>query len=416
MYTLEKSYVKKDWEWSVEDVKDWTLAEVFKDAQSILLIVTWANEGVSYSARIRDNTEFMATYDRGRVTVEEWLASFTEDKLILRTAPVGLSEAEAVRAFDLFDLKMQYKTSNTAFAQGVQIPIGLDNDYCFTNTGEVINPNAFDYYTKLEANSLFAVNGYVLPTVIHEGYIHILYGARYMAEMGHKITTVIDFSDLGGIVKEKFAASKITVLERRDIDIDNGIVRCTIDTDISLTGKCFFLVIGGYIFMMNGIYKDIGANKILVELEIKRFIINELNKPFTVTKPFEAANVLDSGAMANTFDPVSLLTQFDSFLVVTNTADLAMNQEEMRRSTVPGMYTFWRIPRGMTFYEDGLLAPIWTVGYNKDDAGFAALPRKRRFDLSNTVPFGEQKAIIHHGQRMRLMLNMDIYVRDVYSF
>lgn len=416
-YYFEKSYVRKNYEWSVEDISAWTIAKVISDTQSVRIILNWENNIISYSMRLRDNKHFINIADKSK-TITQWLAEFTEDKLILTDAPNGLMDAKSIIYHDLSSINTITKTGNSKYGEGQVIPRGLDNDYCFRNPDDV-NPLNRYHVDNMEKNCLFAINGYIRPTVRVDKWLHIVDGARIHFEEKYNVTSVIDFTDIGGISKYKILPENVKVLPRTTADTLNGetrvLVRLNSDADI-FTERMPIVVLGGHIHVMDNTYEDLAPDLMLIKVNHKLAIMRELGKIFVRDKPYEYANVRHGGAQIDTFDVVKYVTAEDSFIVVINNPELGMKRSTLVPTGLSGTYTFWRYPKGIGIFDNGKLAPYYAAGVNKDDVSLNTLPSFENQYLVDTQPIPGSAVISRNTSRPKHIKLMDMHIIDLYVF
>lgn len=414
MYTLEKSYIKKDWEWQVEDIGEWTIEKVLKETQSVRMIVTFTGELVSFSARLRDNRHFISKANKTD-TVNQWLASFEKDVLVLTKAPQGLIDATMVEVTDLDNLPVISRTGNENYAPDQPLPPGVDTDLCIQPVEDLrlVNHYGLD---NLEKNFLFAINGYFRPVYRFADWLHISQGVQMMADENLYIASAVDFTEVGGITQIPITPDMVNLINETEVDKFNGEVRATIDLGTDITGKTILMVMGGYLHILDGTYEDIGPKKVLVRINKKRAILREYDKPVQNDKPYQPANVRDNGVIYNTFDAEKYLCQRDSWIVVLNNSDIGLMREPLIGTGIPSEYTFYRAPKGLTFDETGKFCPFVIEGYNKDDCAINTIPTKRVYDLADTISIHQSKVFGNQLRVRQKVEAMDVYTLDLYNF
>lgn len=255
--------------------------------------------------------------------------------------------------------RSNYKVELTKIGQTLpdNYPITLKDDL------EITRPKFDTEMSLLHTHALITVNGYVHETITSDGRTFVYDGGKTLRKARNNALGILSFLDVSKLTKIHLTDQQIYTIGN-DSTLYN---RTYIDTGVDLTGKSYFLVMGGYlIFPEDNVLWRINDNTIALNLNqlpyIERFYESELvldqhhleierlpNDPATFN-----INQLKSDAFIRTY-----LKGRNTFLVVLDVNHLAYNKIYLRHSGMPGMFTAYQDPTYPLIVNYGRVAEYW---------------------------------------------------------
>lgn len=387
MYAIVRTYVRLDNIWQFKDISDETISEVRANYSNFRIVVTWDSGSVESEIHFKDIEDLLSTVT-GTLTVEEWLATYTSADVPARTEIQRLSTARCVSFTDLHNYAFDFiGRGNNTYAPDAKLPIGEDvdlmlgNSYPDSDQGSVYN---------IAKNGILCSNGRMLRTVGHDGFVYGVNAHYEAGDFKQENYSILDFTEVGGIIKKDFTEDMLTVLPRTVNDISLSRTRVIIDTGEDLTNLTPLASLDGYLSYKNHEIKIFNKTSIKISISHKTVITRASRRLHEALTWIGAANVRDEGLRAETFDALEFFKANTSFLILIQNPEVSIIEEPVEYSGINGFYVHYRYPKGILMSEKGRMLPYFVNDYDKDVVSLAVGDVTKRITLtSETVPWAD---------------------------
>lgn len=413
MYTLIKTYVKKDYHWQQVDVGGVSINTLLTQYQEVRSRIKWGGNTHDYMMDLTKNLHHIAPVNRG-MNLDTFITSQTEEVFDYAKRARLMVESDAVTYKPIYDYGIVTKTGNYRYGEDTPIPYGEDTDL------ELTSPNIPEYDSrhvgKLKDNALFTINGRVYDTVYDAKRLFVVNGHEAIRRHPRYILSVIDFSRVGGISKEGIYNENLKLVDRSTDDRVKHQTRVVVDFTEDPSGKTPILVINGHLHILDGSYKIIDASKMLITIDHKLAVKRAIRHPHHRLDWFDAANVRHHGIRTDRFYVDKYLDQTESFIVWIHTSDLSLYKEHLKDTGVIGAYNHYRAPTGMVFDHEHILQPYRITDYNSSVCEIRTLPNIYNPLIFETNEFGLFPSISDGGVSTPELQLYSAFSLDLYVF
>lgn len=252
-------------------------------------------------------------------------------------------------------IRSQYKIDLT------KIGVGIPDNYPVNELDDlrITRPKYPTDLTLLHSHCLISVNGYYHMTDTDGAVSYVYNGAKTLHKSRMNHLGILSFLDIGEIQKVRLDPDAIypqsptaSLREKLYFDIEED-----------LTGKSYFLVLGGYlVFPSENAFWQSGERTFALD-------INQLPFPERLQ---ESNLYIDLSALGlsslDPIDPLELysdtvlkkyLTMMESYLVIVDVPNLITNKLFLRHSHLPGMFTAYQDPTLPLIVNYGKVAEYW---------------------------------------------------------
>jgi hypothetical protein len=220
-------------------------------------------------------------------------------------------------------------------------------------------------YQAIYNNCLVSVNGLLRQTSYSDSGLYVINGGQSRFESNQTNVALTDFSAVGGlqlinITKEMLYRPQVESKHYRYAHLNLGV-----DTE----SKTVILVLGGYLHVLDSVYKEIGNGLIQIDFN---------NYPF-IQRYYDSRSQLDLSTMENDFESFDhnesqrsvdellrseatiehFLSLPETFAVVVDTPNLYVDQQMVERSGLPGIFFINKVPRLPLMTQRGKLKEYW---------------------------------------------------------
>lgn len=303
-----------------------------------------------------DMDQFRGDYSAYAGTVAQLLVEI--GSLTLETVPsLPSSDVKYALYSDARQADFQVDLARAGYYDPVNYPGSDMDDLTIVKRGGTVAGETLGKYC------LFTVNGFVHRSTYAGGRLYILDGAKSGRISEHNSVGVQSFYNLGEITQHEIDAN--TVLPKDPETPIGDKLTFTLPADV--TGKSFFLVLGGYIVPVEDrVFYEDGSGHVTLHLnkiplldrlfESKDFIdLSSLELPTVETS--ETAIHEPSVFTQETVRKLFSLSQ--SFLVVVDIPHLTMSKISIRHRSYPTAFTTIEEPTQALLVGHGRLAEYW---------------------------------------------------------
>lgn len=362
MFNFVRSYVKIGLEWSAKDIRNEPLTQILSSYANARIVVTWDAEPQEYSFRINDNRD---TIGLGITTnsLDQFLQTLQRDALVLGGAPGGLGSASYVRYYEPWDLAtVNVETTNVGYGEGKEIPVGRRVDVRMQTQYSDVDHRSTKNIAK---NSLMVVNGRVVQTHYQDGWWYGLTAGESLLKEDRNDIGILDFAAVGGIEITPVTADNATTIIRTLSDQMRHITRVKISMDRPMTGRTPILVMDGHIHVLDGVYDEVSANHLLVEVDHSVAIQRARKRSGEKLGYVQSANVRENAVNNATFNAAEYMATTDTFIVMVDTDDLSLHAERIPTTNIYGTMRHYRSPEGLVVFENRQISHYRVTDYNE---------------------------------------------------
>lgn len=240
-----------------------------------------------------------------------------------------------------------------------------DNEWSEEQLVDLLLTRADTDYRQLYESCLVTVNGLVRQTSYSEAGLYVVNGAQARFDSKETNIALTDFSKLGkldfvDLTKEMLYRPQAESKHYRYAHLNLG---------VETENKTVLLVLGGYLHILDGVYKDIGNGLIQIDFN---------NYPM-IQRYYDSRHSLDLTLMEETFETFDhnesqrvvadllrdeqtiehLLELPESFAVVVDTPNLYVERHQVEKSGLPGIFYWHSMPRWPLLCQRGKLKEYW---------------------------------------------------------
>lgn len=228
--------------------------------------------------------------------------------------------------------------------------------------------NRPDYTTDMHLvheYCMVSVNGYFHRTDADDNYAYVYDGGTSTLKNKQNQVGMVSFLDIGKL-------TKLSIKEQNILAPADGTAlskRCNLWVDNDLTGKSFFLVLGGYLVFPDEVsFWQSGDHTLTLNLEslplLERYFESNLCLDLSslgLKQSSTNANMISSEEFYTDEVMKKYLMLSQSFLVIVDADNLFTNKLFIRNSNLPGMFTAYKDPSYPLIVNYGKIAEYWKV-------------------------------------------------------
>lgn len=367
MYNFVRSYVKKDYQWSLVDVSAITLRDLLDTYTTVRIIATWDASVIPFIIETKDNVSILSVADKD-LTVTDWLATYTEADLNAKPDVKQLRDVKALRFADLHEYQVDIDRGNHEYADGLEIPVGSDVDLVIRN--QLKQEDEQSTY-NLGKNSVLCVNGRLLETIHAHGNVYGVGAVTEADTEGKYLLSILDFTDVGGCERVSITEDNMVSRLRTMNDEQTYTTKVVVDVGTSMRGKTPVCSLDGMFHYSKQVIRPISDTKVEITVRHDVAIKNASRRVHDVLPWINPVTAREQGIDSLTFDANKFLLAKTSFIILINTDELCIHEEAVGPTFIPGFYTHYRAPRGILKGEDGRLMPYYINDFNQDTVSIA---------------------------------------------
>lgn len=418
MYTITTAYTRNNYTWTPVHADDLaaltatTVKLLLNTYQDVRLDVSWPNTNES-RLDLRKSVHLFTMADRDK-TLTAWLNLFTSPSGLPGTDSLKLIQSQAVEFADIEKYHLHRATGNRNYSDSDTVPLGADTDLVLTSDFPVGDSRSTE---NVAMNCLFAINGQVFEHSWSDGKIFVHDAVKSLRHGRDEVISVLDFSNIGGLDFHTVTTAGVNLLAQNDDDIALRRHRAVISHGGDSRGKIPFMILNGHLHIFKNNYKILDSTKILVEIDMLSELKRAMKYPLTSPPFMDPANVGLNGFRLDTFDPMAFLTETTCLVGFMKSTELSMIREHVPATKLRGAYEFYRVPRGLTFFSDGTLAPWLLFGFNVNGAHLQTIDNYDHHWSFETNPKDEHIVIPHVSvDEQRDNDCLDLSIVEIYRF
>ncbi|MBH14186.1 MAG: hypothetical protein CMF37_14835 [Leeuwenhoekiella sp.] len=368
MYTLSRAFVQQGRQWESVDVSNLTFVELFQSYKNVIFVLIVGGEE---RAVLLNDLDKSLRYNK--TTVSDWLVDNTKTLPWLPTVP-NIDHPKSVFYADVFDHEFTVKRSD--HTKHIDSPnIGkMGPDALITHEG-------IDY-VQLAKHSLFTVNGYVHRVSASSQGLYVLRAGETLERTDSNHFGLINFSQLGEIQTHPIKEEQVKV----DIRIPAHEQVMVTLPDVDFSTKTVLLCIGGYLVMLDDTYQVVGDHTLKISFKhyplIRRVLLSREDIQLDdLINPIGNIQVKD--IQSSSFIRRYLSHPF-SFIITIDNDNIALREERLQETGLPGKFRSAEIPQGILMDNEGLIAEYSLIG-SPDDYLVSARVKEEKQLLLDTV-------------------------------
>lgn len=281
-------------------------------------------------------------------TLNQYLISIGNATLPVEPTEIAL-DYKTVRALQLWNCHFNFKPMNRNMHPDMDVSWDQQRDLYGTHPS-AIKENLTKY-------GLFTVNGFVhLTDTVADG-ICIYDGCKSGRKGEDTQVGMLDFQHIGEL--KCYPITKSMLFKRSETARYKESVY--IKSPVSMAGKTPFLVLGGYLHALDGLYSAVSDNVLKFDFYryswVKRFNLanqeidlSSLNVEVLPNGSYAYESLMSDAVIAEWF------TLSQSFIVLIDAKDLNVSTMEVEYSGLPGVYYTYSKPRYPLILGDGKIA------------------------------------------------------------
>lgn len=258
---------------------------------------------------------------------------------------------------DAFRCQYKIEVAKIGYSLPDNYPITLKDDAVVTRPKYPTNMR------MLHTHALITVNGFVHETTADNDRAYIYDAGKTLRKSRNNSVGILSFAGISEV-------KKIHVGKE---DIHTGATstslyeRLYIDTKTDLTGKSYFLVLGGYIILPEDqILWKVNETSVAVNLGnmpyIERFYESDAVMDLTsleIERDLDNPGLFNINQLKSNEFIKSYFTARNSFMVVLDTNHMVYNKNYLRHSNLPGMFKAYQEPEYPLVVNYGRIAEYW---------------------------------------------------------
>jgi len=327
--------------WNHYDTKNVMLRQVYGRFSKAIVIV---HDSYTDKEMYVNMMYYVTTLATSEQTVGEWLADM--NGLPLNTVP------------ELPNADYKYAEYANAVLHGYKImPAWLGryvpDNYPVADMPDLrlTRPRLPTNMELLHTHCLLSVNGYFHQTDATEDEAYIIQGGTTATMMRCSHTGILSFMGIGAVKKHPWRKEQIIPLNP-DGKLKDGML---LRTDVDLTNKSVFMVLGGYIVPpQEGVFYQNGDQTFVFQLKgipyVQRYFNSYKELDMSSMNVIRETNGVDAEAInQESLWSDEVITQFmmlsQSFLVVVDSPEIFFEHFNVRVSNLPGFLTSYQEPK-----------------------------------------------------------------------
>lgn len=355
MLVIQDAIAKKNRVWSSIDITGLSIVSLLENYDNV--IVSILNDTA--------NTIFSLIINTLRL---DKTAQFVDVATFLQL-PTTIPDNILVPHITLSNRRTVY--SHTLYAGGLSGQIGDHTMHPENETIDNFSPDLI--ITSMErtpqnvySNHLFTVNGLIHPSVFTNEGVYIKGGNLHLRRSEGSTIGAINFTNVGTISQHPITRSNIRHYQNGDSEAKLPLVDTLLINVPSLEteGKTIFLVVGGYLLPLDGMYSVIGDSDIKIQLRdypiLERMLsASDILPDDRFVARHGAINVPDivgDDGIRKLFDDEH------TFIVALDASNVCVESEYLEKTGLPGRFLLHRSPKGILFNNDGKVSEFeWGV-------------------------------------------------------
>jgi hypothetical protein len=342
-------------QWEVKDLSNILVFDIYSNYSKIILELS--NPYLPSNVYV-DMDSLKAKYSSYNGTLADLLVEIGNTTLqTVSTFPT--TTIKYVRYADAF--MAGYKIDKTIV--GKQLPAGYPADLLVD-----LKMNRPDYNTDMKLlhdYCMVSVNGFYHRTDADDNYAYVYDGGTSTLKNKQNHIGILSFLDIGKLTKQPIQEQNI-LTSYDDTPLSK---RCVLWSDTDLTGKSFFLVLGGYmIFPEDNVVWQSGDHLISLNFSamplLERYFESNLCLDLS-SLGLSQSSVNENMISSEEFFSDAVLKKYlmlsQSFLVIVDTENIFTNKMFIRNSNLPGMFTAYQDPSYPLIVNYGKVAEYWKV-------------------------------------------------------
>lgn len=345
-YQIDFTLVKKkgsNVRWEEVDISNLTIKELFKEYKDLKMQLLHPTFEKDMYVELEDLRLVLTDELR---TVSQSLQDVSEVNLNLREGKLNLVRCRVI-VDDLWDAGYTMDRANISYHPELDISTSDKVDTLITKEGVD--------YKDLHEHTLVSLNGLFYRTSYSEFGMYVLDGSYPLAK-GHTYAGLVSFENIGKIECVPFTEEMIY----STVETPQLYLRTNIDLGVNIEDKTVLLCIGGYLHILDNLYKVVGSSQIQIDFTkyplIQRFIesydLVDLSSLGVERDPVEVAKILNSNDYIK-----KLLTLSQSFAVIVDNVDVHLIKSLAESSGLPGVFYYPEEPKSPLVYNRGRFMP-----------------------------------------------------------
>lgn len=342
-------------QWEIKDLSNILVFDIYSNFSKIVLELS--NPYLAANVYV-DMDTLKAKYSSYNGTLNALLVEIG-DTTLQTTDTFPTTTIKYVRYADAF--MAGYKVDKTTI--GKQLPTGYPTDLLAD-----LKLNRPDYNTDMQLlhdYCMVSVNGFYHRTDADDNYAYVYDGGTSTLKNKQNHIGILSFLDIGKLDKQ-------SIKEQNILSSGDGTPlskRCVLWTDTDLTGKSFFLVLGGYMLFPDNVSMwQSGDHLITLNFSamplLERYFESNLCLDLSALG-LSQSSVNDNMINSEEFFSDTVLKKYlmlsQSFLVIVDAENLFTNKMFIRQSNLPGMFTAYQDPSYPLIVNYGKVAEYWKV-------------------------------------------------------
>lgn len=365
IYTLNKTYVKSNFQWEEKDISGVTLAAALK-YQDVRFNVTVMATGQPRDAILSRNRTMVAGTN-STITVADWVNGLTTELTTIAAAR-GLVDTNVATFEHLEDVAVKLVKGSIKYPNASVIPYGMDTDVVFSTGRD--STDVF-YEHNICKYIMPVVNGSFHPIQFIDKNVYILNGMDSVRTEKKNIRTdFLNFSEIGTLEQYLLGTeTTMALVPRTAQDIAEGVQRVSIKLNgasqsNSLGSKLPILIINGNMRIFTKDLFIASDDTLVYKLHLNTEIyLASKNLPNT-KRYLDPANITSDAVSVPSFNVLAYLQTELCFLTVLDAADISFFTDRLQPSDGPMQYVHSRAPKGLIFFDDGRVTHWNIQGYN----------------------------------------------------
>lgn len=325
------------------------ISDLFKDQRETILTL---HNSVSDQTEYMDLETIRNTHLYSTSTLSNFVLSTGSNPLVTYTKDPNLQTFTAKYA-DAF--RAGYKV-DVVSQEGL-----LEEVRRYERTWIRLQKEGLDY-RLFEKHCLTLVNGFLHFNEVDSNGIYIREGAKSNKVSGFSTVGIISFKDVSEL--KQIPITDSIIKRQGDSTLD---FRAVLDVGESLGNKTILLSIGGYLCLPGeGTFRLESDTSIVVDFNnyslLNRFFESYKYLDYSGYR-FDIPDTNDEQYIVNELHSEEfiryLLTMPQSFIVILDNPDITFEEDHLRPSPMPGIYTSYKDPLYPVIVGQGMLANYW---------------------------------------------------------
>lgn len=296
-------------------------------------------------------------------TITEWLRYIGDNALpfvsdVPSTKRKFVKYANAVQAGYITNFAKMGYNYTSRMPGGSLTDISLQRDQFKTNM-ELIGKGC-----------LVTVNGVIHRTASNDKKAYAIEGGTTVRHSNNTAIGIISFLDIGKLTQVSLDPAKILPVDNETYPSDSVVI--TLDEELDLENKSFFLVLmGSFVFINGNSFKQIGERSFLLHLSLLNYEERLMDahklidlSPAGFTAPNNAPSFFSFDEIRSLEGVRKILTLSQSFFVILDTPNLYIEKHGILKASFPGQFRSYTDPVYPLMVNGGRMVDYWKVEEN----------------------------------------------------